>query len=59
MMRWFYTVLFYCLSPLVVLRLLYRARKSPAYKQRIAERFGFFYAPSAGVVYLGACGFGR
>lgn len=45
-MRWFYTVLLYLISPLVLLRLLMRARKAPAYRQRIAERFGFFAAPA-------------
>jgi len=39
-MRYLYTVLFYLLLPVVVLRLLLRARKAPAYGQRIAERFG-------------------
>lgn len=37
-----YTVLFYILSPFLVLRLLQRSLKAPAYRRRIAERFGFF-----------------
>ncbi len=43
--RWCYTVLFYLATPLILLRLLWRARLAPAYRQRIAERFGFFKAP--------------
>lgn len=40
-----YTPLLYLIQPFVLLRLLIRAKKSPAYKQRIAERYGFFKAP--------------
>ncbi|MET0377555.1 MAG: lipid IV(A) 3-deoxy-D-manno-octulosonic acid transferase [Spongiibacteraceae bacterium] len=43
-MRWLYTLLLYLLSPLVLFRLFRRARKAPAYGERIAERFGFFSA---------------
>jgi 3-deoxy-D-manno-octulosonic-acid transferase len=42
--RFLYTCLLYVLTPLVLLKLLLRSRKSPAYRQRIAERFGFFQA---------------
>lgn len=45
-MRWLYTLLLYLISPLVLLRLFLRARKATAYRQRIAERFGFFSAPT-------------
>ena len=38
-LRTFYTVLFLHLLPLLVLRLYWRGRKAPAYKERIAERF--------------------
>lgn len=41
-MRWLYTLLLYLISPLVLLRLFVRARKAPAYRERIGERFGFF-----------------
>lgn len=44
-MRWLYTCFFYLLMPLVLLRLLWRARKAPAYARRWAERFGIFPAP--------------
>ncbi len=42
--RLVYTLLFYLLLPLVLLRLLYRAWKAPAYVQRWRERFGWFDA---------------
>lgn len=48
MARWFYTLFFYLLTPLVILRLCYRSLKAPAYRQRMAERFGLFSGPSVG-----------
>ncbi|MDF7666822.1 lipid IV(A) 3-deoxy-D-manno-octulosonic acid transferase [Orbaceae bacterium ESL0727] len=36
-----YTVLLYLIQPLIWLRLLWRSRKIPAYRKRIAERYGF------------------
>jgi 3-deoxy-D-manno-octulosonic-acid transferase len=45
MARCLYTLLFYAITPLLLLRLLVRARKAPAYGQRILERFGIFSAP--------------
>src|SRR5690606_11140706 len=42
MARLFYSLLFYLLMPLVLLRLLYRAWKAPAYARRWRERFGWF-----------------
>jgi 3-deoxy-D-manno-octulosonic-acid transferase len=45
MARFFYTVLYYSLLPVIVLRLLYRGWRAPAYRRRIAERFGLFPAP--------------
>ncbi|WP_299002482.1 lipid IV(A) 3-deoxy-D-manno-octulosonic acid transferase [uncultured Shewanella sp.] len=41
MARFLYSVLLYCLSPLVVLYLLFRSVKSEDYRQRWLERFGF------------------
>lgn len=41
MNRTLYTLLFHLGLPLVALRLLLRARKAPAYRQRIKERFAF------------------
>jgi 3-deoxy-D-manno-octulosonic-acid transferase len=46
MARWLYSLLFYLVSPLIWLRLLWRARKQPEYLQHLAERYGF-YAQSA------------
>ncbi len=40
-MRALYTLVFYLCLPLVVARLLWRARSAPAYAQRWPERFGF------------------
>lgn len=39
--RFFYSVLFHLLLPLVLLRLLWRARHAPDYLRRVYERFGF------------------
>jgi len=41
-MRFFYTLLFYLLTPFILLRLLWRSVAAPAYAKRWAERFGFF-----------------
>lgn len=46
-MRLLYSALFYALLPLVVLRMLWRSRRAPAYRLRLAERFGLFSAPPA------------
>lgn len=45
MSRWLYTFLLYLLLPVVPLRLWWRGRANPAYRQRWAERFGRFNAP--------------
>lgn len=45
MLRIAYSVLFTLLLPLIVLRMLLRSRRAPPYRQRLAERFGFFAAP--------------
>lgn len=42
--RYLYTILFSLALPLVMLRLLYRSIKAPAYRQRWPERFGFVEA---------------
>lgn len=41
MPRWLYTLLLYLGMPLVLLRLVWRARRQPGYLQHVAERFGF------------------
>lgn len=42
MNRFFYSSLFYLATPLLILRLLWRALRAPAYLQRWPERFGFY-----------------
>jgi len=37
-----YSLFFYLLTPLIVLRLLWRSLKAPVYRQRWNERFGFY-----------------
>ena len=46
-MRLIYSALFYCLIPLIMLRLLLRSRIAPAYRARMAERLGFFKADTS------------
>lgn len=41
-MRYLYSALFYALLPFVVLRMLWRSRRAPAYRHRLVERFGWF-----------------
>ncbi|MEX1033920.1 MAG: lipid IV(A) 3-deoxy-D-manno-octulosonic acid transferase [Cellvibrionaceae bacterium] len=45
-MRWLYTLVFYLSVPLILLRLLWRSRRAPAYAKRWGERFGLFAAPA-------------
>jgi 3-deoxy-D-manno-octulosonic-acid transferase len=40
-MRFLYSVILYCLSPVIILRLLWRSTKTPAYRKRLAERFAY------------------
>ncbi len=48
-MRLLYTLLLYLITPLVLLRLWWKGRLQPEYRQRIGERFGFVPAPEGGV----------
>lgn len=41
-MRRLYSLLFYSITPLIVLRLWWRSLKNPAYRARWSERFGFY-----------------
>ncbi|MBX3662297.1 MAG: lipid IV(A) 3-deoxy-D-manno-octulosonic acid transferase [Burkholderiales bacterium] len=41
-MRLLYTLLWYLATPLLLLRLLWRARRQPEYLDHVAERFGFY-----------------
>lgn len=45
MARLIYSLVFTLLLPFIVVRLIMRARKAPAYGQRWWQRFGFFNAP--------------
>lgn len=49
-MRVVYSLLMYLLTPFLLLRLWWKGRHLPAYRQRIAERFGFGKANSIGRV---------
>ena len=46
MSRFFYSLLLYLISPLVMVRLYLRSKKAPEYWQRKRERFGFFSLPA-------------
>lgn len=41
-MRFLYTLLWYLATPLIALRLLWRARRQREYLQHVGERFGFY-----------------
>lgn len=41
MLRKFYSFLFYIVLPLVFLRLIWRSRRLPSYRQRLRERLGY------------------
>lgn len=43
--RWLYTITFTLALPLIFLRLFWRSRQNPDYRQRLTERLGFFTAP--------------
>ncbi|TGD72951.1 3-deoxy-D-manno-octulosonic acid transferase [Mangrovimicrobium sediminis] len=45
-MRYLYSALLYLLVPVLLLRVLWRSRRAPAYRRRLAERFGLFPAPA-------------
>ena len=45
-MRLFYSALYYCLLPLLLLRMLWRSRRARGYRARLPERFGIFPARS-------------
>ena len=45
MARLIYSLVFYLIVPFILLRLLYRAWKAPAYSARWNERFGLFKTP--------------
>ena len=60
MARLIYTLLFYVAQPLVWLRLLWRGRLQPEYRQHIAERYGFYTNKLSGpVIWLHAVSVGE
>ncbi len=59
-MRVIYSLLLYLLLPFILLRLLYRSIKNPAYRQRVFERFGLYkYQPPAGGIWVHAVSVGE
>lgn len=59
-MTFFYTPLMYLLLPLVLLRLLWRSIRSPAYRRRWKERLGLFSGqPAPGGIWIHAVSVGE
>jgi 3-deoxy-D-manno-octulosonic-acid transferase len=59
-MRKLYTLIFFSLLPLVLLRLYWRGIKAPQYRQRWRERLGFYRAkPSRDVIWFHAVSVGE
>ncbi len=59
-MRPLYSLLFTLLLPLILLRLLWRSRKQPAYRERMRERLGFYGSkPLKAAVWIHAVSLGE
>ncbi len=58
-MRWFYTLLFYLLTPLLLWRLWQRGRRAPAYRRRWLERFGRGAVRCEGAIWIHAVSVGE
>ncbi|MEN9902433.1 MAG: 3-deoxy-D-manno-octulosonic acid transferase [Pseudomonadota bacterium] len=57
---WFYRLLLTLIVPLALLRLWWRGRKQPGYRQHIAERFGYLTIPAGGpIIWLHAVSVGE
>ena len=54
-----YTALLYLCLPAILLRLLWRARRNPGYRQRWGERFGIGAARARGVIWVHAVSVGE
>ena len=55
-----YSLLWWCLLPFVVVRLLWRSRREPGYLQYLAERFAFYSVqPSAPLIWVHAVSVGE
>lgn len=60
MARFFYSVLYACLLPVLVLRLWWRGRLNPGYRQRLRERFGLLpHRPPANGLWIHAVSVGE
>lgn len=61
MPRWIYTLLLYCLLPLAMLKLAWRALRQPEYLRHVPERFGFYRLPKSqqSVIWLHAVSVGE
>ena len=62
MLRRFYTLLTYLIQPIILLLMWYRGRKLPEYRQRLAERYGFYgklVAPQANGIVIHAASVGE
>ena len=58
-LRFLYTSLLYLLTPIILLRLLWRSVRLPAYRRRWAERFGFCHLPQQGYLWIHAVSVGE
>jgi 3-deoxy-D-manno-octulosonic-acid transferase len=59
-MRYLYSALLYALVPLLLLRMLWRSRRAPAYRRRLWERFGRFeQRPAAPAIWVHAVSVGE
>ena len=59
-MRHFYSLIFYLIQPLILLRLWWQGRKAPDYRKRWGERFGYFPAlQQPGCVWVHAVSMGE
>ena len=60
MARLLYSLVIYLATPLILLRLLWRARKQPEYLQNLGERWGFYRKPApAKVIWVHAVSVGE
>ncbi len=58
-MQILYSFLLYLLTPLILLKLYLRSKQAPAYRQRIAERFGFIPALQKNAIWIHAVSVGE
>lgn len=57
--RTLYSLLLYLLAPFAVARLLWRSRELPAYRERMAERFGYVSSQREGGIWVHAVSVGE